>query len=477
MVEVIDIQDLMNYTPKQREFMYYAVEDEAVDEWGNRISDVYFVGGVRSGKSVSMVKAGWHLGMRYKESHGLLTRSTLRELKSATLNSTFFGKDADGNDIIPPGVIEKHDQDLQQIIFKNGSKISYFGMDQIERFQGMEFSYWLAEEANRYKINVFNYVRNTRICHRIGPHRCLYNSNTDTGQDHLYQRFFEQKNPGHKAIIVTTLENLKNLPENFRRELELMKQRDPVSYAVYIMAKFQGLSGLVYPQFNPIIHVVEPFDIPREWKKVKGFDHGFAHYCFGLQVALDFEGNLWCIDEYAEKNRSIPENSKALKEQKGWRNFEFADPSVAKQKTHSSVFKGRVVTIKQDYFDNGIDLTLANNSSAGIERIRGLLWVDPERIHPVTQNMGSPKIFFFRGRVPVLIRQIGNYKLKQNTDGLDTEQPEDGDEDGPDCLKYIVNGNPQLYQKGRPEEAKPDYMLNPWDRRVQAHSDPLSSLQ
>jgi len=456
MPEVVDIEDKMEYTPKQRAFMYYAVEDPAV-------TDVYFVGGVRSGKSASMCKAGWHIGMRYPGSHGLLTRATLRELKSATLDSTFFGKDKDGNWIVPPDSISGHNKDLQQIQFKNGSKVSYFGMDQVERFQGMEFSYWMGEEANRYKINVFNYVRNTRICHRIGPHKTLLNSNSDTGEDHLYQRYFTENRPGHKAVVVTTLENAKNLPESFLRDLEILKKRDPIAYAVYIMAQFRGLSGLVYPMFNPMIHVVEPFEIPREWKRVKGFDHGFVHFTFGLAVAVDFEGNLWCYQEYAEQNRAIPENANALKAL-GWTKFEYGDPSIAKQKTQSSVHKGRVVTIKQDYFDNGIDIMLADNSRAGIERIRAMLWADPDKIHPITQQRGSPRIFFFRGRVPVLIRQMSNYKLRPNSDGLDTEEPADGDEDGCDVLKYIVNGNPAAHIKGFKEEPKKPWEISPWER-------------
>jgi|TARA_Y100000310_G_scaffold84459_3_gene81352 hypothetical protein len=467
MVKVTEIEDTMQYTPRQREFMYYAIEDDS-------ISDLYFCGGVRSGKSVCVVKAGWHTAMRFPESHGLLTRATLKELKSATLDSTVYGKDANGEQVIPLDTIADHNKDAQQIIFKNGSKWSYFGMDQIERFQGMEFSYWMGEEANRYKINVFNYVRNTRICNRVGPHKIFLNSNTDTGQDHLYQRFFEENREGHKAIVVSTLENAKHLPQSFLKDLEILKKRDPLSYAVYIMAKFQGLSGLVYPQFNSLIHVVEPFEIPREWKRVKGFDHGFAHYCGALAVAVDFEGNLWCYDEYAEKGRSIPENASALTSEKGWTKFEYADPSVYKQYTQSSKIPGKMVFVGQDYRDNGIELTPANNSKAGIERIRAFLYVDPEKIHPILQTKGSPRIFFFRGRVPTTIKQIANWKLRSDSDGMDTEEPEDGDDDLPDCLKYIVNGNPCAHIKGMADAPKEPWELAPWERggaQAQQNSD------
>jgi hypothetical protein len=32
--------------------------------------------------------------------------------------------------------------------------------------------------------------------------------------------------------------------------------------------KFIAKGGLVYPEFNPDIHVIEPFNVPRDWHEI-----------------------------------------------------------------------------------------------------------------------------------------------------------------------------------------------------------------
>ena len=452
------VRDAMEYTDTQAKFMYFATDPEST------FSHVMWFGGVRGGKSVAMIKAGWRLAMQYPNSHGLLTRKTLKELKSATLDSTVFGRDANMQDVIPKDSIAEHRLSDQQIIFKNGSKWSYFGADQFDRFQGMEFSYWMAEEVNRYPQNVYDYIDTTRICHPIGPHRVLCNSNTDTGQDYWYHTYFEDdtRKETHKAVLSSTLANAKFLPKEFLKQLEDLKVRDPLRYRVYVMSQFHSLHGMVYPQFNTLIHIIDPFELPKSWEICRGIDHGFSHFTVALDARIDYDGNVFIVDEYAEKGKTIRENADALLE-RGWNFFAVADPSLAKQKTQKD---GRLLTIKDEYEEYGIDMVMGDNDvQGGLGRVRDHLYVDPERIHPLFQRKGAPKLFFFRGKCPVTVSQMQKYKLKENTDGLVNEEPVKEDDDGPDVVRYIINSRPRMNVIGMSEPERKPWEVPPWEKK------------
>ena len=97
------------------------------------------------------------------------------------------------------------------------------------------------------------------------------------------------------------------------------------------MAQFKKRAGAVHPDFDRTIHLIEPFEVPMEWKRFRGYDFGSTHPTASIRIAIDNDDN-WFIERcYKEKSLSIQEHSDRIKKQdedigeiEGW-----GDPSGA----------------------------------------------------------------------------------------------------------------------------------------------------
>ncbi|MBO4940557.1 MAG: terminase family protein [Clostridia bacterium] len=63
--------------------------------------------------------------------------------------------------------------------------------------------------------------------------------------------------------------------------------------------------GLVYPEFDERIHVIEPFSLPREWQDMIAIDPGLNNPLSAHWYAVDFDDNVYVVYEHYEAGRDI----------------------------------------------------------------------------------------------------------------------------------------------------------------------------
>ncbi len=56
--------------------------------------------------------------------------------------------------------------------------------------------------------------------------------------------------------------------------------------------------GYFAADWNPRVHVIEPFKIPRDWPKFRSMDWGYRDYGVIGWWAMDWDGNLYCFYEF-----------------------------------------------------------------------------------------------------------------------------------------------------------------------------------
>ena len=52
-----------------------------------------------------------------------------------------------------------------------------------------------------------------------------------------------------------------------------------------------------FPEFNKDVHVVEPFEIPSGWTKIRACDFGYSSHSGVLWGAIDYDNNIWIYRE------------------------------------------------------------------------------------------------------------------------------------------------------------------------------------
>lgn len=81
----------------------------------------------------------------------------------------------------------------------------------------------------------------------------------------------------------------------------------------YLYGNWDIFGGMFFGDFNKRTQVIEPFEIPPEWKIIGSIDPGYSSPCsFGL-TAQDFEGNYYRIGTYYESNRSPVQHAQAIR--------------------------------------------------------------------------------------------------------------------------------------------------------------------
>mgnify|MGYP003146973504 CR=1 FL=1 len=97
-----------------------------------------------------------------------------------------------------------------------------------------------------------------------------------------------------------------------------------------LYGRFKNQSGLVYPEINQSIHVIQKFTIPKEWPIFYGVDFGVVNPFGGLCIALDEKTNtIYVLDEYYKKNETTIYNGNMMKkkfEKYGPPSFVVCDP-------------------------------------------------------------------------------------------------------------------------------------------------------
>lgn len=114
-------------------------------------------------------------------------------------------------------------------------------------------------------------------------------------------------------VIVTTYRDNKYLTPEQRADIEELKYTDPQMYEMLGEGKFVKPSGAYFREFEYGVHVVEPFQIPKEWRRYRVFDYGLDMLaCYW--IAIDPQGRGYVYKELYESDLIISQAAQRIKE-------------------------------------------------------------------------------------------------------------------------------------------------------------------
>lgn len=95
----------------------------------------------------------------------------------------------------------------------------------------------------------------------------------------------------------STYKDNRFIDEAYHRRMERRRVQDPDGYRVYGLGEWGLTGGQYFSQWKPSLHVVPPFEIPREWLRFRTADWGSARPYAVLWGAVDYDGNIWIYRE------------------------------------------------------------------------------------------------------------------------------------------------------------------------------------
>lgn len=201
--------------------------------------------------------------------------------------------------------------------------------------------------------------------------------------------------------------------------------------------RFAAREGLVYPEFDENVHVIEPFDLPPDWQAGISIDPGLKNPLSCHFYGVDFDGNIYVVGEHYEADRDVEYHAGKIFELADRLNWKrdprgrlraLIDPAAG-QRTLASAR-----SVAELFGDLGIltDLRVNKDLFAGISRVRRYLKV----------REGKPSLYVFKS-CPKLIGEFKRYRYGED------DRPRKQEDHALDELRYFVMSRP--LPPGQPE--------------------------
>ncbi len=330
-------------------------------------------GGARGGgKSyISRIKMCL-LALNYPGIQILLLRRTLAELRENHIIA--LQKLLRTNDMDPKRRIAVYKESTKEFKFPNSSRIVLGYCDNendVLQYQGQAYEVIVLEEATHF--TEFQFQTLTESNRMSGNMKDDFNPRmyftcNPGGVGHAWvKRLFidrdykETENSDDYKFIPSLVFENKYIMEhdpNYVRTLENLPE-DRKKAMLY--GNWDIFDGQYFNEFDRSVHVIEPFEIPKEWVKYMSLDYGLdmlACYWF----AIDSQGNEYCYKELYQNELIISEAAKRILEVNG-------DDKIKYTYGPPDLWNRRNDTGKSAYEifrENGVILTKSSN-----DRVQG----------------------------------------------------------------------------------------------------------
>jgi PBSX family phage terminase large subunit len=398
--------------------------------------EVVITGPAGTGKSLALMHRLNAVLMTYPGTRGLLLRKTRSALNESAL--VIFEED-----VVPegspayPNIRNTTRDNRRSYKYPNGSTLVVGGMDTPERVMSTQYDVIAVPEATELTEHDWELLT-TRLRNWKIPtyQQIIADCNPSYPTHWLNKRMLD----GKTLRLVSRHEDNPSLWDGanwtFKGSyyLDGLRRSTGVRYLRLFKGLWAATEGAVYPEFDPSVHVIKPFHIPKEWRRIRSTDFGFVHPFVTQWWAVDPDGAMYLYREIFYSKRVRAEHTDEINRLSEGESFE-AHPA-----DHDA--EGRAALHKA-----GIRTQLAfKDVRAGIDA--------------VTMRLRDRRIFFFRdeeldgvkyGRIErdlalreaslptSTIEEFDSYVYQPTKDGRPgKEEPVKELDDGMDAMRYAV---------------------------------------
>lgn len=251
----------------------------------------------------------------------------------------------------------------------------------------------------------------------------------------------------HDEIYLNTLQDpevwyttmaWKDNPFLDRREVAMLEgllppsERESRQYG-----RFMSHGGLVYGEFDPRVHVIEPFDVPKEWFDRLSIDPGLVNPLSCHWYAADGDGNIFVVAEhYAAGKDALWHCGRILEKcgELGWPQTHSGRVEALMDSAALAQSLAAEKSVAQLFFENGIAVNT---------RVQKGIWTGVQRVKQYLRGQqGKPMLYIFK-TCPEMIREMKSYRYGEG------ESPVKKDDHAMDELRYYIMSRPEPCRSGK----------------------------
>ncbi len=325
------------------------------------------------------------------------------------------------------------------LTFANGSRIiaGHFQNEKdIDAYLGLEYDVIGIEEATTLTSRKYQDI--TTCCRSSKPNwrPRIYSTTNPGGVGHAWYRtkfvapMLEHREIDTRFIPARVTDNRWNNPDYVR----VLEGLTGWQKRAWLDGDWDIAAGQFFTNFRREIHVLNDFDPARGVEWFAALDYGFAHYTVALLGCRDGDGNIFIVDEHAERLWLPQRHAAGIRAMLARHGLE--PERLRRFSAGADVFsrQGDGSTVASQYERLGIRL-----KPASMDRING--WAELMQGFGDPDNGVKPTLFIHQ-RCKRLVETIPTLQHDPNRpeDVLKIDADEDGvgGDDAADCLRYLV---------------------------------------
>ena len=398
-------------------------------------TDVLYGGAAGGGKSYAMLVDP--LRFAHRAAHrALILRRSMPELRELIDKS---------RELYPKAFPGCKFREVEKIwTFPSGAKLEFGFLERdadVYRYQGQAYSWIGFDEITHLNTEFsWNYLasRLRTTDSEITPYmRCTANPG-GAGATWVKKRYVNPSEPNEsftgkdgltRKFIPARLEDNPYLSTDGRYE-QMLKALPEVQRRQLLEGNWDITEGAAFTEFDVMVHVITPFEIPIGWERLKGIDYGYASESSCIWGCVDpSDGTLIIYRELYRKGLTGEMLAQMIT------NMELEDPYSVQGVLDTAAWNRTGTTgptVGETLQRAGHKLRRADKN-----RIQGKI-----QIHEYlrVQPSGRPKIQIFNS-CPNLIRELQSIPLdKSNPEDVDTHAPDHAY----DALRYLIMSRPKV---------------------------------
>ena len=411
--------------------------------------ETFFGGAAGGGKSYGQLVDALLYALKYPKSKQIIFRRTFPDLEKSLIRVSleFYPREA-----------ASYNSSKHIWTFKNGSIIDFGYIDSendVYQYQSAEYDVIRFDELTHFTEYMYTYMISR--CRGANPYpKHIKSSGNPGGVGHAWvkARFIDIGTPNQ--IHEITLENgkkttiifipslvqdnmflLDNDPDYVSR-LELLpeKERQALLYGDWDI-----FDGQFFTEFDRKIHVVTPFEIPKDWRIYRARDYGLD-MCATLWIAMDYHMNCYAYKELYEPDLIVSEAAREINEMTNEKiQIDYAPPDLWNRNKDTGKSTADI------FAENGQFLTKADNN-----RVTGWLAVHEWlKIYKDEQGQPNSKLKIFSNCVN-LIRTLPALQHDEKNPNDVAVEPHELTHI-PDALRYFCTmwQSPLVAKKEKPK--------------------------
>lgn len=402
--------------------------------WRYKGPEVILEGPYQTGKTIACLQKLNALLAKYPRSRALMVRRTYASLVGSAVIS-YEQKVLPYPPDHPKCAVEKLGKSKPELYtYPNGSTITLGGLDNPDKFLSAEFDFIYINQAEELLLDHYEKLVG-RVTGRAGnaPYpQMIADCNPDIPMHWILQRDrLKRFKMLHRDNPTLYDQETGEITELGKQSMEALNALTGVRRKRGLEGLWVGVEGMVYEGWDRNVHLIDHFEIPKSWRRIRVIDFGFVNPFVCQWWAIDGDLRMYLYREIYMSQRTVATHAPLIKRLSAGEEYE------ATITDHDAEDRA---TLKE----NGIETVAADKRvTVGIEKVQ-------ERL--VTQKNGKPRLFILRDSLvekdmsmelkfkpTCTADEFPAYAWQQAPDGKPAkEEPVKVDDHGVDATRYGV---------------------------------------